>query len=290
MKKHLLFFVFIICLGSIFYYYPLLPIVFKETGYLFLTRVLPYLFVMMVMGEAFLALHLEKSEPIFIIRIISFLFNTSNIGSLIYFFSLFSGVPANIYFMKKCYQYGYISKEEIKHILSYSCYFNPLFLISILVSIFGHSVFTYILFFGPYLYGFLLGIIKRPRKEFEGFRGNDLETYPFYQIIQSIMNTILYVFGTIILFRVIFLFIPNAHFIHGLLEVTQGLIWVQNYSNSMIQYFVTAVYISFLGLSIFLQIFGLFGVIKKTWKRFILSRVNLLIIFLFILLLLNIIY
>ena len=282
MKKHILFTILIICLIPIFYNYNKLPIIFKETGFIYFTKITPYLFVMMIMSELFIFLHLEKEKPLLIVKIISSLFHTSTIGSLIYLFSLTSGIPANIYFMKNNYNNKLITKKEIKHILTFSCYYNPLFLYSILKNSFNNT-YILILFITPYIYGLILGIIKRPKERFPNLETNIIEEISFPKRIQNIMNTLLYVFGIILLFRILFIYLPNIHFLHGILESSQGLLTINNYHNIYIKYLITSIYISFFGCSILLQIFGIFNTIKKSFKRLILSRINLFIIFLIIL-------
>ena len=281
MKKRILFIILIISFIPLLYYYPLLPNIFRDTGYLFLTKVLPYLFVMMVMSEIFIKLHLERDNELYITKIISKLFNTSKVGSLVYLFSLVSGIPSNVYFMNNLYENGLISKKEIKHILSFTCYFNPLFLYSVLYNIFNNYL-AYILFFMPYIYGVFLGIIKRPKEKFKDLDGYLIDNGSFSQMMQRIMNTLLYVFGVILLFRVLFIYLPNISFIQGLLEVTQGLIMVSSYKSINIQYLISSLYISFLGISIHMQIKGIININNDTYKKFILSRVNLFIIYVII--------
>lgn len=279
MKKKLLFTILIICLIPIFKEYNALPIIFKETSYIYLTRIIPYLFVMMILSEIFISLHLEKEHPLLIIRIISYLFHTSTTGSLIYLFSLTSGIPANIYFMKNCYNNNLITKKELKHILSFSCYYNPLFLYSVLKQSFNNNLFL-IIFITPYIYGLILGIIKRPPKTFTSKESSVTNTISFPTRIQNIMNTLLYVYGIILLFRIIFIYLPNFHFIQGLFESSQGLLKLTRYQNLNIRYFIACIYISFFGCSMLLQLFSTFTILKTSFKSFILSRINLFIIYL----------
>lgn len=233
-----------------------------EACTLFLTKVFPSLFPILILCDLFIYFEFPELLCHLFGKIFEKLFHTSAYGAFAFFMSLFSGTPANAYIIKNLVFQNKLTIDEASYIFSFSFFTNPLFLYTMLKLIFPNNPLVVAkIFIAPYITNFIIGIIKRPsKKEYNNMIFATKKKTLSNTLIQSIknsMNTMLMILGTITFFYIINSIINPHHFIfiNGILEVSQGLNNLINSSISLkIKELFTLIFISFGGLSIHLQI------------------------------------
>lgn len=131
---------------------------------LFITKLFPSLFPMMIISDLFIYFGLPEFLCKHFGKIFQKLFSTSPYGAFIFFISCFSGSPTNAYLIKNLTNKNYITVEEASKILSFSFFSNPLFLYTMLSLIFKNDlkiVFTLLLL--PYFVNIFIGIFQKKK-------------------------------------------------------------------------------------------------------------------------------
>ena len=232
---------------------------------LFITKLFPSLFPMMILADLFLYFDLpylfEKKLGYFFQNVL----HISTNGLFIFLISLFSGTPTNIYTLKNLYLAKEITKKEAEHLLNFIFFSNPLFLYTMLNLIFPNDLkTTFILLFLPYFINLLIGMIstievKKEQNLIFKFSKESLGSY-LSKSINKAMNTLLLILGCVCLFHLLDSFINPWHWplITGTLEISSGLKSLINTPLSFeIKKILAYFFISFGGLSIHLQVKGI---------------------------------
>ena len=248
---------------------------------LFLTKVFPALFPMMILSNLFIYFGLPELLCKYLGKGFQKIFHTSPYGAFAFFISSFSGSPANAYTIKNLEQQGYLNTEEASFVLSFSFFNNPLFLYTMLSLIFPNKPFVVIkLILLPYVINLTLGFLTRKKEPNEGKKilstpeknfGSFLSTS-----IKETMNTLLFVLGTISIFMLLNALInpQKIPIIAGILEISQGLNSLININlTSKIKEILAILFISFGGLSIHLQIKGIISDTKISYQKFLKMRI-----------------
>ncbi len=247
---------------------------------LFITKLFPSLFPMMILCDLFIYFDLPslfaKIFGSFWVKI----FHTSPYGAFLFFLSSFSGSPSNAYAISSLHKEGKIDAGEASHILGFSFFSNPLFLYTMLSLIFPNDLSTVLkLILLPYFLNLFIAFLTRkktytfteiPPKEKENF-GNFLSNS-----IKKAMNTLLFILGSISVFFIINEMINplNTPLLSGTLEISQGLnsLIKANISNEAKE-LLAITFISFGGLSIHLQIKGILSDTNISYKTFFIYRI-----------------
>lgn len=251
-----------------------------EACEVFITKLFPSLFPMMILTDCFLYFGL----PNFLVKLLGKpfqkCFHTSSYGVYAFFISCFSGTPTNAYTMKNLVNQNYMNEEEASHLLFFTFFSNPLFLYTMLNFIFPGDIATTLkLLFLPYLVNILLGIFSKPHSV-----SNTLLTskeQPSFGValtrsIKNAMNTLLMILGTVSIFFVLNAIINPKHIpiISGLLEISQGLNSLIGVDYSLkIKEIITILIMSFGGLSIHLQIKGILSDTNISYASFLKGRI-----------------
>lgn len=247
---------------------------------LFLKKLFPSLFPMMIITDFFIYFGLPELLCKYFGNIFSKLFHTSPFGAFAFFISCFSGTPANAYVIKNLYYQNYLTEEEASKILSFTFFSNPLFLYTMLNLIFPNNPSSVIkLLLLPYIVNLFIGLFsKKSHIYLRELTKTSKESFGnmFASSIKNAMNTLLMILGTITIFYVINALINPLQIplITGLLEISQGLnrlIYV-TYSIKIKEILATMM-ISFGGLSIHLQIKGILSDTNISYISFLKGRI-----------------
>ena len=246
----------------------------------FITKLFPSLFPMMIITDCFLYFGL----PDFLVKLLGKpfqkCFHTSPYGVYAFFISCFSGTPTNAYTIKNLVNQNYLREEEASHLLFFTFFSNPLFLYTMFNLIFpGNFAITLKLLFLPYLVNILLGILSKSHPS-----SNTLLTSKEHhsfgvaltKSIKNSMNTLLMILGTVSIFFVLNAIINPEHIpiISGLLEISQGLNSLIGVDYSLkIKEIITVIIMSFGGLSIHLQIKGILSDTNISYTSFLKGRI-----------------
>lgn len=231
---------------------------------IWLYKVFPYLFIMIIINDLLISLNFDS------------IFKNSNI--YIFILSMLSGTPSSAYITAKLVNSNKITLEEGNIALMFTYFSNPLFLYTILTSIFKVKFIVFKLMAIHYLSNLIISIfIKKENKKITNTSNN---TINISNSIKSSINTNMMILGSIVFYFVLSSIIINTFnlpptisiLVRGILELTQGL-------NSLIDINILGkevlaiLFISFGGLSIHTQVKCILDDTKLEYKYFLKGRI-----------------
>lgn len=241
---------------------------------IWLNKVFPYLFIMIIIQDLLINLNFS-----------SFFKNTA---IYIFIMSLLSGTPSGTYIISKLKEQNIITKEYANTCLIFTFFANPLFLYSILNSIFLSKLTTIRLMLILYLTNLILYFIYKKDLPSNGKSINTNEINLSSSIKTSI-NTTITVLGVITFYLILSNIIitefniiyPFNIFFKGFLEMTQGLASLIN-SSIKFKEVIAMIFISFGGFSIHTQVSCILNEADLSYKYFFKGRIiqTILVVFL----------
>ena len=232
---------------------------------IWLNKVFPYLFIMIIIQDLLINLNFS-----------SFFKNTA---IYIFIMSLLSGTPSGTYIISKLKEQNIITKEYANTCLIFTFFANPLFLYSILNSIFLSKLTTIRLMLILYLTNLILYFIYKKDLPSNGKSINTNEINLSSSIKTSI-NTTIIVLGVITFYLILSNIIitefniiyPFNIFFKGFLEMTQGLASLIN-SSIKFKEVIAMIFISFGGFSIHTQVSCILNEANLSYKYFFKGRI-----------------
>lgn len=232
---------------------------------IWLNNVFPYLFIMIIIQDLLINLNFS-----------SFFKNTA---IYIFIMSLLSGTPSGTYIISKLKEQNIITKEYANTCLIFTFFANPLFLYSILNSIFLSKLTTIRLMLILYLTNLILYFIYKKDLPSNGKSINTNEINLSSSIKTSI-NTTITVLGVITFYLILSNIIitefniiyPFNIFFKGFLEMTQGLASLIN-SSIKFKEVIAMIFISFGGFSIHTQVSCILNEANLSYKYFFKGRI-----------------
>lgn len=232
---------------------------------IWLNKVFPYLFIMIIIQDLLINLNFS-----------SFFKNTA---IYIFIMSLLSGAPSGTYIISKLKEQNIITKEYANTCLIFTFFANPLFLYSILNSIFLSKLTTIRLMLILYLTNLILYFIYKKDLPSNGKSINTNEINLSSSIKTSI-NTTITVLGVITFYLILSNIIitefniiyPFNIFFKGFLEMTQGLASLIN-SSIKFKEVIAMIFISFGGFSIHTQVSCILNEANLSYKYFFKGRI-----------------
>jgi len=252
-----------------------------ESCQLFITKLFPSLFPMMIVTDCFLFFGLPEYLAKYFGNIFQKIFHISPYGAFAFFISCFSGSPSNVYVMKNLYLQQYLSKEETEKLLSFAFFSNPLFLYTMLSLIFPNQPLIVLkLIIIPYFVNIIIGISEKKNsfhnKELIHIQKRNFGNY-LTESIKNAMNTQMLILGSVTIFFLLNKLLNPLQYpiISGILEISQGLNCLINWSVSLkIKELIAMIFISFGGLSIHLQIKGILSESDISYWNFFKGRLK----------------
>ena len=241
---------------------------------IWLYKVFPYLFIMIIMQDILINLNLT-----------SYFKRTS---TYIFIMSILSGSPSSAYIISKLVNNNDISKDYGNVCLIFTFFANPLFLYTILKLIFNNNPTTIKLLIIIYLSNLLLYLFYKKELPNNKLKGKSKNINLALSIKTSI-NTNLMVLGSIVFYLVISNIIintfnisyPYSIFVKGFLEMTQGLNSLID-CNIKLKEIITVGFITFGGLSIHTQVKCILDEYNLSYKFFLKGRILQMIIAIFL--------
>ncbi len=281
MKKNIPIFLLFLFTFLIFYQNQEVQAAIMNSCELFITKLFPSLFPMMILCDFLIFFDLPEFFCKYFGPLFSKIFHTSPSGAFAFFISCFSGTPSNAYMIKNLYLEQVLTKEEASHILSFSFFTNPLFYYTMLNVLFqGNTRIIWKLFFLPYCVNILIGILNPPKTQITKLSpSKQKQNFGIFlsNSINHAMNTLMFILGSVTLFFILnTLLNPNQiPLISGILEVSQGLHSLTTISYSLkIKELMTILFVSFGGLSIHLQIKGILSDTPISYQEFLKGRIK----------------
>ena len=238
---------------------------------MYILKVFPFLFIMMILNNLLIKCNL----PYYFNKIFK------NNDLYIFFSSILSGSPINAVILKNYLENDYITVKKASKILAYTSYNNPLFLYNYLHLILNNNYNVIKVMGILYISNFILYIYfnkKNNSQSFIKYKEYNLKKELFNSIYESIQNLIK-IMGIIIFFKIILDLLMTKDSIcysllKGLVEVTTGLNDLVNFNISIkIKEIISYIIISFMGLSIQMQMSIILEKYDIDYKYFYISRV-----------------
>lgn len=241
---------------------------------IWLYKVFPYLFIMIIMQDILINLNLT-----------SYFKRTS---TYIFIMSILSGSPSSAYIISKLVNNNDISKDYGNVCLIFTFFANPLFLYTILKLIFNNNPTTIKLLIIIYLSNLLLYLFYKKELPNNKLKGKS-KNINLALSIKTSVNTNLMVLGSIVFYLVISNIIintfnisyPYSIFVKGFLEMTQGLNSLID-CNIKLKEIITVGFITFGGLSIHTQVKCILDEYNLSYKYFLKGRILQMIIAIFL--------
>lgn len=238
--------------------------------YIWYNTLVPSMAPMIVLADILITYHCIDYLPKIVTKIFTKLFNISKEAVVILLLSLLSGFPTNAININKAYMMKAISKEEAEHLLLFTHFANPLFVLGTIGSFFlKDTKYGYIILASHLITAFLIGIIFR-RKNVPSLSNYNIkkeESQNFGLILSSsikkCVNSLLMVGATVSIFLVFSTLLCEVFnlnglvraLVKGLLEMTMGLSEIAKLNiSSPLKVALSTGIISFGGLSIHLQV------------------------------------
>lgn len=247
---------------------------------LFFYKVFPFLFTMIILNE----LLLNNNILFYLDKI----FKKNGVKYYVILMSLLSGSPTSIYLIKELHINKIIEVKDANKLLLCSHFSNPIFLISILSSLFNKKI-VLIIILCHYLPNFIISFFIKinPNKNNLIIKNNDFNT-----ILNKAINTSLMVLGTLSVYILISNIIADIFnilgyysvFLKGLLEITQGLNEINNlFIPLKKQVMIAIIFINFGGLSIHSQIKSIISDTPMNYNYYLIGRISSILFALIIL-------
>ena len=238
---------------------------------MYILKVFPFLFIMMILNNLLIKCNL----PYYFNKIFK------NNDLYIFFSSILSGSPINAVILKNYLENDYITVKKASKILAYTSFNNPLFLYNYLHLILNNNYNVIKVMGILYISNFILYIYfnkKNNSQSFIKYKEYNLKKELFNSIYEIIQNLIK-IMGIIIFFKIILDLLMTKKSIcysllKGLVEVTTGLNDLVNFNISIkIKEIISYIIISFMGLSIQMQMSIILEKYNIDYKYFYISRV-----------------
>jgi len=291
-KKYINTIIIIICLFFLVEFLINRTLVFDTVGFslnIWINSILPSLFPFFVLSDILNNYNIINYIPKSIKNIFKILFNISDNGLFIFFISLLSGFPSNARNIKNLYKENKISKEESEHLLFFTHFSNPMFILGTLViTFFNNKSLGLIILFSHYLPNFIIGVIIRkynnPKHNYIINKNNNCNNFGivFTKSIKESINSLLGILGTLTMFLIISTIVINffnfnslnSLLIKSILELTSGLkeLSINNFNDNILVIMSSCI-LSFGGLSVHMQVINELTETDISYRNFFFGRI-----------------
>ena len=270
MKNIILSIISIIFTFLIVFNYNKINICIIESCNLFLHKIFPSLFCMLLISNILIELNLIKYINIPFKYINNKIFKINENTSYILLVSILSGTPSNTVLADTLYNNKLITKSDIQKIILFSHFINPFFIINnikykpllVLCSHYLSNIIIGILFRNKYINNYSINIKSNNKTLFN----------IIFDSIDKIIHTSLFILGTIITFNIISTTL-NSSIISSILEFSTAVNYINglNISNKM-NSIICGMLLSFGGLCIHMQVYGILNKIHIKYIPYLISR------------------
>lgn len=291
MKRYIDMIVVIICSLFLILFIINRELVFNTVGFsldIWITSVLPALFPFFVISDILISYDVIRYIPKVIKNLFKKLFNVSDNGLVVIILSMLSGFPSNARNIKNMYNSNKISKKEGEHLLYFTHFSNPMFILGTLVSIFlKKKELGLIIFISHYLPNIIIGILLRKlnTSKLDINYNNDINNNFGLVLTKSIrksLDSVFNILGTLTVFLIISSLLINVFnfnngislLIKSILELTSGLKELSNFnlSNSYLV-IASSCILSFGGLSVHMQVINELSDTDISYSNFFIGRI-----------------
>lgn len=291
MKKYSNFLIVIITLFFLIEIFTNKNLIFNTISFsldIWVNNLIPSLFPMFILSDILITYNFVKYIPKWFINIFSYLFNIKKECTLVFFLSMLSGFPTNAKNIKKLYDMNIINGREASHMLMFTHFSNPLFILGTLSIFFlNNKKLGIIILLSHYLSNFIIGVIVRKLNNISNNTVNEKEKKLYFgpifvNAIKSSIDTLLLILGTLTCFLIISSIIINRFdlnsynslLIKSILEITMGLKELSLFSfSNLTKVILSSCILSFGGLSVHMQVISQLIDTDISYKSFFIGRI-----------------
>lgn len=284
----------IIIICSLFFLVNLIiyrNLVFDTVGFslnIWITSLLPALFPFFIVSDILINYDVIKYFPKVIRNSIKYLFNVSDNGLVIILLSMLSGFPSNARNIKNMYLDKKITKEEGEHLLYFTHFSNPMFILGTIPLILNSNKISKYILISHYLANIILGICLRKYNRVNDSNNSNYkeDKHNFGLVlttsIRKSLDSVLSILGTLTVFLIISTLLINffnldntsSLLIKSILELTSGLKELGSY-NLLNKYLfiISSCILSFGGLSVHMQVINELVDTDISYKNYFIGRI-----------------
>ena len=260
---------------------------------IWVNNLIPALFPFFIISDILINYNITEYIPKTIRNICKSIFNINDNMLTILILSMLSGFPSNARNTRTLYDKGLITLEEANHILIFSHFANPVFILTtVAVFFFNNQKVGIILLITHYFSNFILGIcfrnkIKLSNNSYALIDKSNNFGNVFIASIKKAIDTILLICGILTIFLMLSSIVINvfsfnsynAMLIKGIFEITIGIEALSKLSISMLSKTVIAsAFLAFGGISVHVQVLSQITGTKIKYIYFFLGRLYQMII------------
>ena len=256
---------------------------------IWVNNLIPSMFPFFVISDILINYNIVAFIPKFITNIFSYIFNIGPTSTTCFFLILISGFPSSARNIKNYYEKGLLTLNEANHILLFTHFSNPIFILTTISILFlNNKTYGYIILISHYLGNIILGILLRNKSTInnKNYTENYIVCQNFSKIfinsIKTSIDTLLLILGTLTSFLIVSSFLIEflnlspypSTILKGILEITMGLkdLSLLNISNVYIVV-ISTMFISFGGLSVHLQVISQIVDTDIKYNSFFVARI-----------------
>ncbi len=280
----------IIIICSLFFLVNLIiyrNLVFDIVGFslnIWITSLLPALFPFFIVSDILINYDVIKYFPKVIRNSIKYLFNVSDNGLVIILLSMLSGFPSNARNIKNMYLDKKITKEEGEHLLYFTHFSNPMFILGTIPLILNSNKISKYILISHYLANIILGICLRKYNRVNDSNNSNYkeDKHNFGLVlttsIRKSLDSVLGILGTLIISTLLINFFnldnTSSLLIKSILELTSGLKELGSY-NLLDKYLliISSCILSFGGLSVHMQVINELVDTDISYKNYFIGRI-----------------
>ena len=254
---------------------------------IWVNNLIPSLLSFFIISDILINYNIITYIPRKICNFCKHLFNISDNMLTILILSMISGFPSNARNTRTLYDKEMISLEEANHILIFSHFANPVFIITTIGIFFFHnSKIGLIILISHYLSNIILGIVFRRTNEFTNhqklaFKKSLGFGIIFINAIKKAIDTILLICGIVVVFLTLSEIIINllnfnlynTMIIKGLFEITIGIEALSSIDiSNMAKAIIASMILAFGGISVHVQVYSQIADSKIEYGYFLMGR------------------
>lgn len=252
-------------------------------------NLIPTLFPFFIISDILINFNLISYIPKTIRNIFKYLFNITDNMFTVLILSVLSGFPSNAKNVRTLYDRSIISLDEANHILIFSHFPNPLFVLTTVGIFFlNNKTIGIILLCSLYISNLLLALLFRKYFKHSDYNNTNIKINKVFfgdiliSSIKKAIDTILLICGILVIFMLISSIINhtfnfnsyNSMIIKGILEMTIGLEMLGTLNLSIIhKVIIASCFLSFSGLSVHMQIFSQLTGTNIKYRYFFIGRI-----------------
>ena len=256
---------------------------------MWVNNLIPALFPFFIISDILINYNITLYIPKIIKDFCKSIFNITDNMLSILFLSMISGFPSNARNTRIMYDNNLISLEEANHILIFSHFSNPIFVLTTVgVFFFNYESVGIILLIAHYLSNFILGFLCRGKIKISPNSKNNLciedKSFGgvFIDAIRKAIDTILLICGIVVINLLLSSIVTNAFnfnvynsvLVKGLFEITIGIDAISKIDLSLrFKMIITSCFLAFGGLSVHMQVYSLIVNTKIKYIYFFLGRI-----------------